>query len=188
LIIAIINKALKNENISMCFYSLEGAANVSMNEVNDSYFWYEPSLGPGPQTVEFYCNDSSGNWGYNSTLFEILNEAAIAIDFSDALEFSVKWNVLSLPIDNLDAEGNNGTGLTEYWVNISAENTLVDLYLKADGDLYNDALDVLGLGNETFTITKNDAFVNNQTNTTINGNLTIGDCDLYSDGGDLYIC
>jgi len=28
----------------------------------------------------------------------------------------------------------------------------------------------------------------NQTNTTINGTLTIGNCDLYFNGGDLYIC
>jgi hypothetical protein len=167
---------VENENISMCFYSLEGAANVTMTEVNDSYFWYEPTLGPGPQTVEFYCNDTSGNWGYNVTDFEILNEAAIAIDLSNTLENYVKWNVIFMPADNLDAEGNNGTGLTEYWVNVSATNTLVDLYVRADGDLFNDALDVLDLGNETFTFTKNEATVNNVTNTTMSTSyILIGD-------------
>jgi hypothetical protein len=145
----------------MCFYDLDYEGNVSMNELNDSYFWSEPSLGPGFHEVWFYCNDTSGNWGMNYTNFTIENEAAIAILLSEELMQQVRWNVLSLPIDDLDAIGNNGPNETDYYVNISATNTLVDLYVKADGDLFNSGGDSIGLRNETFGVSLNDSTVSN---------------------------
>jgi hypothetical protein len=152
---------IENENVSMCFYDLDYEGNVSMNELNDSYFWSEPSLGPGFHEVWFYCNDTSGNWGMNYTNFTIENEAAIAILLSEELMQQVRWNVLSLPIDDLDAIGNNGPNETDYYVNISATNTLVDLYVKADGDLFNSGGDSIGLRNETFGVSLNDSTVSN---------------------------
>jgi len=177
----------ENENISRCFYSLEGAPNVTMTEINDSYFWYAPALGPGSQTVEFYCNDTSGNWGYNSTRFEILNEAAIAIDLSPELLTTVKWNIVSLPANDLDALGNNATGMTMYWINVSVTSTTVDLYVKADGALFNEGGDSLGLGNETFNYTKNVANVSGvnvstsvmSTNYTLIGNNLVNGDTVY---------
>ncbi|NCN86779.1 hypothetical protein GW932_03010 [archaeon] len=150
---------IENENISMCFYDLDYGGNVTMNELNDTYFWYEPSLGPGPHNVTFYCNDTSNNWGMNYTNFTIDNEAAISILLSDDLSWAVKWNVFSLPIDDLDAEGNNFNDSTNYYVNISATNTLVDLYVRANGDLYTPSLDVILLGNETFGVSTTDSTV-----------------------------
>ncbi|MBT4377001.1 LamG domain-containing protein [archaeon] len=158
---------IENENMSVCLYSLDGDSNVTMTEINDSYFFSEPNLGPGPHTVDFSCNDTSGNWGFNSTDFEILNEAAIAIDLSTELGGSIIWNIVILPVNNLDAFGNNGSGNTEYWVNVSATNTNVDLYVRADGDLLTVGLDEIGLGNETFAIALNDQTVNNNTNLTM---------------------
>ena len=167
---------IENENMSMCFYDLGGEGNVSMNELNDSYFWYEPTLGPGYHEVWFYCNDTSGNWGVNYTNFTIENEAAIAILLSNELQQQVKWNVLSLPIDDLDAVGNNLNGTTDYYVNVSATNTLVDLYVRADGDLFNAGLDVIGLGNETFAFSDNNPFVNDTSNVVMNTTyILIGD-------------
>jgi len=61
----------ENENVSSCLYSLDSNSNVTMNRFNDSYFWYEPSLGPGPHELTYYCNDTSNNWGTNSTNFTI---------------------------------------------------------------------------------------------------------------------
>jgi hypothetical protein len=158
---------IENEEVSMCFYDLDSGGNVSMNELNNSYFYFEPDLGPGPHEVVFWCNDTSGNWGMNSTTFYIEDEAAIAIDLSEQLAWSVRWNLTYLPVDDLGAIGNNGSGITEYWVNISATATTVDLYVKADGDLLTRDLDVLGLGNETFTYRINNATVDNSTNTTM---------------------
>jgi hypothetical protein len=151
---------VENENISMCFYDLDSEGNVTMDELNDSYFWDEPVLGPGDHEVWFYCNDTSNNWGSNYTNFTIDNEAAIAILLSPLLLQQVRWDVLALPIDDLDAVGNNLNGSTDYFVNISATNTLVDLYVRADGDLFNAGLDVIGLGNETFKISNNNSYVN----------------------------
>ncbi|MFA5953202.1 MAG: hypothetical protein WC812_01285 [Candidatus Pacearchaeota archaeon] len=141
----------ENENISWCGYSVNGTANVTMIRLNDSYFWHEPpNLTVGLNNVTFYCNDTSGNWGTNFTNFTILDEAAIAIQLSPALSLTVNWTLESLPANDLNAEGNNLTGDTLYWVNLSVTATTADLYVKADGDLQTLDLDILGLGNETF--------------------------------------
>jgi len=142
----------ENENISWCGFSLNSTANVTMLRYNDSYFWYEPSLIPGTHNVTFYCNDTSGNLGVNSTNFTILNEAAISIQLSPALAWGVNWSLVTLPADDLGADGNNDPNSTEYYINISATSITVDLYVKADGNLLNADLDVLGLGNETYAI------------------------------------
>ena len=167
---------IENENMSLCFYDLDDEGNVTMNELNDSYFWYEPSLGPGDHEVWFYCNDTSGNWGSNYTNFTIDNEAAIAILLSPLLLQQVGWDVLTLPIDDLDAVGNNGENETDYFVNISTTNTLVDLYVRADGDLFNVGLDVIGLGNETFSFSNNNSYVNESSKVVMNTTyILIGD-------------
>ena len=142
-----------NENISMCFYNINNTVNITMTEINDSYFWYAPdNLTPGTHNLTYYCNDTSGNWGTNSTNYTILDEAAISISLSPSLAFNVNWSLTYLPVDDLGAVGNNESGVTTYYVNISATNVNVDLYVKADGDLLTDSLDVLGLGNETYAV------------------------------------
>ena len=149
---------IENENISQCQYSLDYNPNVTMTRVNDSYFWDAPTtIGPGSHDLDYYCNDTSGNWGHNSTNFTVSNSAAIAVLLSDSLADEVRWNVTYLPANKLDAIGNNLNSSTSYYINISATNTLVDLYVKADGDLQTAALDTLGLGNETYTHSSNDS-------------------------------
>jgi parallel beta-helix repeat protein len=136
-----------------CGFDMDSSSeNVTMTKLNSTYFGYlNESMNPGPHTMFFYCNDTSGN--YNSTYinFSVSNSAAIAIDLSPELDSSIHWNVTSLPVDDLDADANNGLDETGYYVNISATNTKVDLYLKADGDLNTDGGDTLGLGNETYS-------------------------------------
>ena len=162
-----------NEAVSSCEYSLDSAANVTMNKINSTYYSYSPSLGPGPHIVQFYCNDTSNNWGYNETNFSIDNSAAIAISFSNNLSQYIKWDVVNLPAVNLDALGNNLNGTTSYYINISAINTLVDLYVKANGDLTDAALDTIGLGNETYKVSLNDpTLLTNSTNYTMSTNYT----------------
>jgi hypothetical protein len=149
-----------NEAGSDCFYDLDFAGNLSMDQLNSMDFGYNDSLlGPGYHDIIFYCNDTSGNWGMNSTNFTVDNEAAIAILLSSNLSQYVKWNIVTLPIDDLDAEGNNLNASTSYYINISATNTLVDVYVKADGDLNTAADDVLGLGNETYAVSTSDSTV-----------------------------
>ena len=149
-----------NEDVDVCFYDLDNLGNVSMVSVNSTYFWYnDTNLGPGQHDIWFYCNDTSGNWGSNYTNFTIDNEAAIAILLSDNLSVAVRWNVVNLPVDDLGAIGNNDNLSTDYYVNVSATNTLVDLYVRANGDLQTVGLDILGLGNETFGVSLNDSTV-----------------------------
>jgi len=149
-----------NENISMCFYSINETTNISMIEINDSFFWQESNqVIPGTHNVTFYCNDTSGNWGMNYTNFTILDEAAISIALSPALSWNVNWSLASLPADDLDAIGNNFDEATTYYVNISAIGINVDLYVKADGDLITIDLDTLGLGNETYVVNNTNSSV-----------------------------
>lgn len=164
---------IENEEISMCFYDLDNLGNVSMNEINNSYFSINPILGPGPHDVWFYCNDTSNNWGSNFTNFSIDNEAAIAIALSEDLADAIRWDIITLPADDLDAIGNNGTGITKYYLNISATNTLVDIYVKADGDLFTLDGDVIKLGNETFSVNYTDATVPGGPSYVMNTNYTL---------------
>jgi parallel beta-helix repeat protein len=175
-----------DESISQCYYNINQTTNVSMIRVNDSYFWAEPSLIPGTHNVTFWCNDTSGNWGANSTNFTILNEAAISIQLSPALSWSVNWTLINLPADDLSANGNNGLGATDYYINISAISVTVDLYVKADGDLLNDAWDVLGLGNETYAINTTNSTVPDLDKTVMSTNyVLIG--DSLVDGSVVYM-
>ena len=175
----------ENENISTCLYSLDYEPNVTMNRFNDSYFFYKPTLTSGNHLVEFYCNDTSSNWGYNETNFTILDEAAISVLLSDNLTESVKWNVEYLPIDDLDAIGNNLNESTFYYINVSTINTAVDLYVKADGNLFTEYSDELGLGNETYAVSLTDPTVTGEPKTQMTTNYVLiadaieGDAVVY---------
>jgi hypothetical protein len=89
----------------------------------------------------------SETWWVNVTSTEV----AISIDLSSGLSQQISWNLASLPIYNQSADGNNNGGATGYYINISVEGGTTDLYIKASGDLITQGLDVLGLGNETFS-------------------------------------
>ncbi len=148
---------LLNENGSLCYYNWDYTGNISMTKLNNTYFWaLNESFGPGEHNVTFYCNDTINNWGTNYTNFTINNEAAISILLSANLSWSVFWNVTSIPADDLDADGNNLNGYTDYYINVSATNTLVDIYVRADGDLHTDGLETLGLENENYTVSLSD--------------------------------
>ncbi|MBT4166197.1 prolyl oligopeptidase family serine peptidase [archaeon] len=43
-----------------CWFSRDGADNISMHKTNDTYFWYDEILDAGTYDVEFYCNNSNG--------------------------------------------------------------------------------------------------------------------------------
>jgi len=81
----------------------------------------------------------------------IIQPIAIAIDLSDKLTSQINWTLLSLPVYNQSAEGNNGTEVSEYYVNISVTGGTADLYVKANDNLMTSGGDVLLLGNETYS-------------------------------------
>jgi hypothetical protein len=78
-------------------------------------------------------------------------EIAIAIQLSTKLGQQINWTLSSLPIYNVSADGNNGTEITEYFVNISVTGGTADLYMKANDNLMTSGGDILVLGNETYS-------------------------------------
>ena len=61
---------------------------------------------------------------------------AIAISLSPVLAGGINWSVTNLSVtDDHNATGNNGTTSTDYFINISANYTNVDVYLKSNGSL-----------------------------------------------------
>jgi hypothetical protein len=151
-----------NEEGEDCLYNLDLVGNVTMDKINDTHFSYlDITLGPGDHDLWYYCVDPSGNWNQTYVNFSVDNEAAISIFMSNELSEGVLWDLVSLPSDDLDAVGNNLNDSTDYYLNVSATNTLVDIYVRADGDLLNDALDILGLGNETYAVNLTDSNVTN---------------------------
>jgi len=81
--------------------------------------------------------------------YTILDSCSIAMGISNTLSDGVNWSVTSLPQTDLAANGNNGTGVSEYNISISASGCTADVYIKADGDLISGS-DAIRLGNETF--------------------------------------
>ncbi len=61
-----------NEATSLCWYSLDsGQTNITMNEVNSTYFNHSQELAEDSYTVNFWCNDSVDNIGTASREFAI---------------------------------------------------------------------------------------------------------------------
>jgi len=61
-----------NENGDWCGYSLDGQSNRTMSSDSVTHFYdFNSSLPDGTHHVEFYCNDSYGNMGFNETWFTI---------------------------------------------------------------------------------------------------------------------
>ncbi len=102
-------------------------------------------------TCQVTPNDAKldGATKQNSTV--IANAYSVAMDLSSRLGQMINWSLSSLPAYNQSADGNNGTGITEYWVNITSYGGTSDLYMKAESDLRTAGGDVLGIGNETYS-------------------------------------
>jgi len=76
---------------------------------------------------------------------------SISISLSSKLVAQINWTIATIPVLNLSAEGNNGNGTTDYFVNVSVSGGTADLYIRANSDLLTADDDVIGLGNETLS-------------------------------------
>lgn len=129
-------------------------------------------------------SSSYETWWLNVTQASI----AISIDFSPQLSQQTSWNIVSLPMFNQSADGNNGDGATNYYINISATGGTADLYVKASGDLMTSGNDVLGLGNETYSNSSSDSSVPSSQKSSLTTNYAdnlIG--DSLNDGDVIYL-
>ncbi len=105
----------------------------------------------------FFQNVSAitGHATYDSTSSNVTIEyylsLALCTNLSEGISFG---NVSSLPATNMNGTHNYDGSLftaSTYCVNVSDDgNTPVDLCLGATTDLTNSALDVIGIGNETY--------------------------------------
>ncbi|MCK5177237.1 MAG: LamG domain-containing protein, partial [Candidatus Aenigmarchaeota archaeon] len=114
--------------------------------------------------TQVWANDSAGN--INTTSPDLSFNTAlcsVAVGMSSALALGINWDVISLPSNNLSAEGNNNTAITQYDVTVSIDGACtVDLYISADTNLTNpNNGKIIGLGNETYCY--------NATNNTVPG-------------------
>ncbi len=134
------------------------------------YFWH------------VITNDSFNTAGSDTFTFQINTSKSISISLSPTLANGVNWTILSLPVENLSAEGNNDLEVTEYNIAISATRTTVDIYMKADDDLKTSSGDILGLSNETYSVSIVDPTVPSDIKTSITENFI--DNKIGSDLGD----
>lgn len=106
---------------------------------DDVYYWRVYTADP-------YSSNVSDVW-----VFEINKDQAISVALSGNLSAGINWTIISIPIFNQSADGNNGSGESLYYVEVSASGTTADVYIKADGDLVTAGEEHLGLSNETFS-------------------------------------
>jgi len=126
-------------------------------------------------TANMSISNITSTW--NVTIVEA-SEISIAIDLSDMLTQQINWTLASLPVFNQSAEGNNGEGASEYYVNVSVTGGTADLYMKANDDLRTSGADVLDLGNETYSYNSTNSSVPGETKTSLTKNFAdnkIGD-------------
>ncbi len=102
-----------------------------------------------------------------------ITSAAIAMSLSSKLAQQINWTLTVLPTVNQSAEGNNGTDITEYYINVTATGGTADVYIRANDNLKTSGGDILGLGNETFNY--------NLTNSTVPGESRIQLTTNFSD-------
>ena len=103
-----------SENIfetESCWFSLDGAANVSMGKFNSSYFnWIKTDVEPGLHNVTFWCNDSLNNLASEMLLnfsveladLTVLNVTVPSLIYSNA-------TFIEINVSNLD--GQNATNV-----------------------------------------------------------------------------
>jgi len=114
------------------------------------------SLGTRPQRIfeeAIYWNVSTSKGVKTDFIqLEVGTPKSIAILFSQNLTSGISWNIENLPAVNQPANGNNGTGVTEYSASIDSSGTNVDVYIKANGDLITGTGPSIPLANEQFSI------------------------------------
>jgi hypothetical protein len=92
---------------------------------------------------------TSGTTTSNVTISKYL-----AIAFSDDLSSGIQFGTVNtLPATNVNATENYGGGSSEtlYYINVSNDgNTPIDICIGANDPLTSSALDVIGVGNETY--------------------------------------
>lgn len=161
----IYNRSLTSQQIYQIYQDTKSGLSNSSTLVNGE-FSVDQNL-----TCEVTPVDSSfdgttlNNWTVISQAF------SVAMDLSPKLGQQINWSLNSLPAYNQSAEGNNRTGISEYWINITVNGGTADLYMKGESDLRTSGGDVLTLGNETYSNSTTDNTVPNSTKKSLTTNF-----------------
>jgi hypothetical protein len=118
--------------------------------------------------------------------FEVNPEMAVGIVLSQNLSTGINWTVTHFPAYNLSADGNNGTGVTTYYADISAGGTTADLYVRADGDLNTTGGSTIELGNETYSCNVSNSSVPSEYKSALSTGYMLVAPDI-SDGETIYM-
>lgn len=89
-----------------------------------------------------------------TTPSEVIVNKFISMGFSSDLTDGIIFEEINfLPANNINASSNyNSMNQTEYFVVVSVDtNSEMDLCIKADSDLTNPGLDIIGIGNESYS-------------------------------------
>ncbi len=109
-------------------------------------------------TSNLSVNNKTSNWNVTIT-----DPFTLAIDLSSLLGSQINWTITTIPAVNQSADGNNGSGVTGYWVNVSVTNGNADVYIRASGNLTTSGGSILELGNETYSYNSTNSSVPNDT-------------------------
>ncbi len=157
-----------NPNNTACYdMKKDGNCNIS---------WIVNATGTLDNNYTFFAYANATNYSTavnsnttNSINITIIEEAPItcsmAIAFSTNLSDQIRFDVSNIPINNLSAGGNNGTGVTQFYINISNTDCTSDLNIMGDGDLISGS-NTIALANETYS--------HNSTENTVPSNSMIG--------------
>lgn len=153
-----------------------------------------PSEAGSNLTVQIYANDTSGNQNVTATWFWYnatpTVTCSVAIGLSGNLTNGIIFGSVTSGATN-DAPGNNGTGITNYYVTVQTSGcspSTVNVYTKASGDLTSGSYSI-SLTNEKFRNSTTDntvpAALQNISLTTTYTDNQIG--SLLNDGAYVYL-
>jgi hypothetical protein len=148
------------------------------------------NLASGNHSWNVTCWDNAMNINTSETrnLTIMTTEEAISISLSPRLGQQVNWTILSLPVVDLSADGNNNELETSFWINVSTFGGTADIYVKANSDLIDSGGDILGLKNETYSYNLTNSSVPSSSKFSLTTNYTdnkIG--DSLTDGSVVYL-
>jgi hypothetical protein len=150
-------KVTDNIAVSSVLLDINGIGYLMTKDGDDVWYYLWNATSAGNYNFTVWANDTSNNWASKSSNFTVLS-SGLAIALSSSLSSAVSWNVSALPAYNLSAQGNNGAGVTEYYVTVEAICLNADLYVKADGNLTSGA-NQIPLKNEKISFSTTDSTV-----------------------------
>lgn len=157
-------------NLSYVLLGITGTNYTMAKDGDDVWYYLWNATSAGNYNYSVCANNTVNNITCRTSNFTVL-APSLAIALSTKLSSGVDWNITTLPVYNLSAEGNNGNSSTDYYVIIEAIGLQADLYVKADGNLTSGA-NQIPLKNEKISFSTTDSAVPSATKKSLTTNYT----------------